>query len=1176
MLKKLFVAVLLFHGTFLFSQIQTNIWYFGAKAGITFNTTPPSALLDGQVNTSEGCATISDDNGNILFYTDGITVWNKNHTIMPNGTGLLGDPSAAQSAVIVPKPGSLTNYYIFTTPEQADIGMRYSEVDITLNGGLGDVLNSNKNTLLYTNSSEKVTVIKHANDVYFWVIGRKRLGADSKIYMSFLVDCNGVDAANPVVSNVGITDAQNWGYLVASPDGKRLASASSSSGIEITDFDNVTGAISNPTFLGSLNYSSHSGGNYGISFSPNSKVLYASSITNWALVQWDLTATNIPSTELYLGDVAGSGANRPIYRGGALQIGPDGKIYIAHTGTSKLGVINNPNVVGAGCDFQNNVIDLGGKICRLGLPPFIMSYFNESSINFTNYCKDEVTQFQLTGATYLDSVRWNFDDPSTGANNTSTLFNPTHQFSAPGVYNVALIRHLDCVTDTIYQNVTIVAPASEEQTITLCDNSSYTLPDGQIVNEPGTYVSTILNYLGCDSIVTTHLVQPQTDFSAGNDQYICKGETAQLQTTGSALNYSWLPAGSLSNSTIANPIVTPTETTTYVVSSQVQLSNNLIINGDFEQGNTLFSTEYKHSSPSPLDGPGHYTVSTGISNGWWENCGDHTSGSGNMLIADGANNSNGVSAASAIWCQTIQINPDTDYAFSTWLINTNSSGNTSKLGFFINGVQVGQTQDTPLGACQWNQFYVIWNSGTNLTADVCIKEMSGQQPGNDFALDDISFYQICTITDSVTVHVSDLKVAITKSDVQCYDNADGTISISPEGGIGTYTYTWSNGASENTLNNLSEGDYSVTIIDSINCQLDTTVFISQPPLLELTTIANNIIECGEENTGNATVTPTGGTPNYTYEWSNQETTQTATQLSEGYQFIKVTDANGCEQIDSVFIEKRPAPTAQISATDNCTNETSVLVVNSQTEGGETIVSTDWMITNASQQTIATGNTSTLEVDIATSGNYTATVNVTSSNGCTTVVQKEFEKKQIPNFTLEYDTECFQVANFNAINNDGQNLTYSWDIYNNGEVDYNTPSFSQYFDDATPFVIRLSASNDLNCSHEIIENIAIVEGKADIEFPNVLSLKSLVGNNEINIEQIMPNFNSCIDYTLTIVNRWGNTVFEVKNDKNNPDLNCANCFKGKTNKGNDLSPGTYFYLLQGEYDIQKSGFITIID
>ena len=85
------------------AQNQTDNWYFGNKAGLNFSTCTPTILTDGQVNTDEGVATISDANGNLLFYTDGVTVWNKQHLIMVNGTGLAGHPSSTQSAVIVPR-----------------------------------------------------------------------------------------------------------------------------------------------------------------------------------------------------------------------------------------------------------------------------------------------------------------------------------------------------------------------------------------------------------------------------------------------------------------------------------------------------------------------------------------------------------------------------------------------------------------------------------------------------------------------------------------------------------------------------------------------------------------------------------------------------------------------------------------------------------------------------------------------------------------------------------------------------------------------------------------------------------------------------------------------------------------------------------------------------------------
>ena len=118
-MKKNITIFLLFIVVQLFSQKQANIWYFGQNAGIDFNFSPPRALGDGELDTDEGCSTFSDANGNLLFYSDGTIVFDKNHDIMTYTDGsladnLLGDPSATQSGMIIPKPLSNDIYYLFT------------------------------------------------------------------------------------------------------------------------------------------------------------------------------------------------------------------------------------------------------------------------------------------------------------------------------------------------------------------------------------------------------------------------------------------------------------------------------------------------------------------------------------------------------------------------------------------------------------------------------------------------------------------------------------------------------------------------------------------------------------------------------------------------------------------------------------------------------------------------------------------------------------------------------------------------------------------------------------------------------------------------------------------------------------------------------------------------------
>ena len=143
-MKKLLALLLLFIGLQTFSQKQANIWYFGQGAGVDFNFSPPRALTDGILYTLEGCSTFSNSDGELLFYSDGTIVYDKNHNIMNYtngnpGNNLLGDSSAAQSGMIIPKPLNNDIYYLFTvTDNNSTTGFNVYTIDMSLNGGNGN------------------------------------------------------------------------------------------------------------------------------------------------------------------------------------------------------------------------------------------------------------------------------------------------------------------------------------------------------------------------------------------------------------------------------------------------------------------------------------------------------------------------------------------------------------------------------------------------------------------------------------------------------------------------------------------------------------------------------------------------------------------------------------------------------------------------------------------------------------------------------------------------------------------------------------------------------------------------------------------------------------------------------------------------------------------------------
>lgn len=280
------------------AQQQAANWYFGNKAGIKFDAAGNvTAVTNGQLLTNEGCATLSDTNGNLLMYTDGVTVYNKTHQVMLNGTGLMGDSSTTQSATIVPKPGRTNLFYVFTLDLLAGVnGFRYSVVDMAAVGGLGAVT-TDKNMLIYTPSSEKIAVVKHANGIDYWVVTH---GWNNKAFNSYLLTSAGL-SNTPVISNIGVivggSDENTWGQMKISSNGQKLAICNSRINTELFDFSTTTGIISNSLVLHTVTVSPQ-GYDYGVEFSPDGSKLYISSnnedpFLNY-LYQFDLNATNIP------------------------------------------------------------------------------------------------------------------------------------------------------------------------------------------------------------------------------------------------------------------------------------------------------------------------------------------------------------------------------------------------------------------------------------------------------------------------------------------------------------------------------------------------------------------------------------------------------------------------------------------------------------------------------------------------------------------------------------------------------------------------------------------------------------------------------------------------------------------------------------------------------------------
>jgi len=490
-MKKLTIYIFLLSSLAIFAQGEANNWFFGQNTGINFNGGTASPIT-GNLNTNEGCASFSDKNGNLLFYTDGITVWDKNNNIMPNGKNLLGDPSSTQSAIIVPHPGNSDLFYIFTVGAndydrdgiliKATEGLHYYSVDMSLNGGLGNITGPAIDLSIGKNAewTEKVTSVKGADCNTFWIISLV-----NNTFISYKIDSTGL-INSPISSLVNFNAQDPRGYLKASPDGKRIASATYGQGkLYLYSFDDTSGVVSNDGISLIVN-PENDGYGYGIEFSPNSSKLYCSTYDGESinkLFQFNLDNPSIISSKYLVNSQVG-------FRGG-LQLAPNGKIYATvpesySIGTHFLNTINFPDALGVNCDFELNALNLGSGRAMQGLPPFIASLLipveitdGFSTQNLTNTvakrCIGENYQLSAENIEGSPTYKWTFN--SNVVSTIATLDLPNLSNTDTGTYFFEAETIDDCgfklfykgeVNLEVYEPPTIAKPSDIKQ----CDDDN--------------------------------------------------------------------------------------------------------------------------------------------------------------------------------------------------------------------------------------------------------------------------------------------------------------------------------------------------------------------------------------------------------------------------------------------------------------------------------------------------------------------------------------------------------------------------------------------------------------------------------------------------------------------------------------------------------------------------------
>jgi gliding motility-associated-like protein len=529
------VITLLLINTISYAQFQNGLWvgkdaynwYFGVNAGLNFQTSPPTSISNGQIEpvnvfgtgeldnnsflSDTSSSSISDSEGNLLFYTNGNTVWNRNHEVMENGTYLICGTDLLQSTIIVKALGDNQKYYIigvkppanYTIEYPESYGLQdpvttpmvvYSEVDMNLNNGLGAVTLKNNILAGFDEPAYgRITATHHADQNQIWTVTHD---VRNNTFKAFLISDNGV-STTPVISEIGFKDPDYPDALAQmkfSPDGTKIVKTLQTvinQKVEIFGFDNATGqvteliaAFDDFDFLDEGEIY----GVQGVEFSPNSRYLYLTGTLSGFLKQIDTEAgteaqIRASATNLYI-----PSDNSQVYNF-YMQVAPDGKIYLAYgdfpfgglstfiTHTT-MNVINYPNNPGVSAGYEQDGIDLVTGKSGWTVPVFTQSYF-ESGILYDGTCVNTPISFSTIRIPGIDSIAWDFGDPASGVANTSSDLLPLHTYSIPGMYTITAVITSNGAQQTATTHITVIegalATAPLQDLLKQCSDSGYSV-----------------------------------------------------------------------------------------------------------------------------------------------------------------------------------------------------------------------------------------------------------------------------------------------------------------------------------------------------------------------------------------------------------------------------------------------------------------------------------------------------------------------------------------------------------------------------------------------------------------------------------------------------------------------------------------------------------------------------
>lgn len=430
---------------------------------------------------------------------------------------------------------------------------------------------------------------------------------------------------------------------------------------------------------------------------------------------------------------------------------------------------------------------------------------------------------------------------------------------------------------------------------------------------------------------------------AGPDLKVCSvGDMVMIngKVSGNIQEVFWEPAAGLSNPKSPITKATVAGPQEYILTARGLSTQNLIINGNFEAGRTGFTTDYMVGTVpcygfGYLDCEGTYDVISNpqLGHTGFAPCNDHTSGAGLMMVL------NGSAAFQNVWCEDIVVMPDMDYVFTAWITSV-VSASPPVLQFSINGTPIGPNFSSSGAVCQWEKYEVIWNSGSNTNAEICILNENTATGGNDFAIDDLGFRKICEVKDTMNIEVEEIIISIEDPEIVTCDKPSIRLNAKASSTGTGWTYQWTTADGKiisggNTLEPVIKGPgtYFLTVCSPIpNCCKTESVIVSgniTPPDLQI--ITKDTLGC---NRLSVTVNTRSTVFPLDYKWNGPNGFNSLDPFivvtEAGKYTITITDDYNCKTIDSVTIfERTDNPKIQIQSNAiNCQTDTAYLIASS--------------------------------------------------------------------------------------------------------------------------------------------------------------------------------------------------------------------------------------------------------